>query len=154
MRIMFVCHGNICRSPMAEVVLKKLLSQMGKEKEVLVVSSALSSEELGNPIYAPAAAVLRKNGYTPDKNKRAVQFTARDYDCYDLILVMDSLNLSRMLRFTDGDPDRKVRRLMDAAKIGGDVEDPWYTDDFDGVFSQIESACRFLSENLELLIAK
>ncbi len=146
-KVVFVCHGNICRSPMAETVMKQILSRRGKEG-VFVASSALSCEELGNPVYPPAASALRRRGYTPDKAKRAVQFTASDYGLYDLIYVMDSSNLSRMLRLTGGDPEGKVSRLMDAAGIGGEVEDPWYTDNFDGVLSQIEAACEILAEKL------
>jgi len=153
-KIMFVCHGNICRSPMAEMITKHLLKKAGKQGEVLVSSSAVSPEEYDNPVYPPAKRALAAMGVATDKEKRAVLFTARDYNEYDLIYVMDSSNLRRVLSITDNDPQNKVQKLLKAVGMGEDVDDPWYYGGFDGVCRQIYDACQRLLEDLEILVAK
>ena len=114
-RIMFVCHGNICRSPMAEFIFKKLIKERHLEDNFLVFSSATSTEEIwrgqGNPVYPPAKAELLRHGITCD-GKRAVQLKASDYDKYDLFIGMDSANIRNMTRILNGDPDKKIKKLM------------------------------------------
>ncbi|MBE6646855.1 MAG: low molecular weight phosphotyrosine protein phosphatase [Ruminococcaceae bacterium] len=150
-KIMFVCHGNICRSPMAEFIFKKKLSERGLEKDFLVTSSATSREEIignvGNPVYPPARAELRRHGISCD-GKRAVQFTKADYEKYDLIITMDSMNVRNLMRIIGSDPDGKVKKLMDYTSRGGDVADPWYTGDFDVTYRDILYGCEELLKTL------
>ncbi|MBO5043094.1 MAG: low molecular weight phosphotyrosine protein phosphatase [Clostridia bacterium] len=145
-RIMFVCHGNICRSPMAEFILKDMLRKSGLSSRVSVASSATSTEEIrngvGNPVYPPAKRELALHGLTCE-GKRAVQLTRVDYDTYDLLIGMDSANIRNMHRILGGDPQGKIRKLMDYAG-GGDVADPWYTGNFDVTYRDIEAGCRGL----------
>lgn len=143
LRIMFVCHGNICRSPMAEFILKDMAARAGRADEFVVASSATSTEEIwdgvGNPVYPPARAELAKHGIAC-AGKRAVQLHRDDYAQYDLFLCMDSANLRNALRILDGDPNGKVRMLLP----GRDVSDPWYTGRFDIAYRDIEEGCRRL----------
>lgn len=150
-RIMFVCHGNICRSPMAELIFKKMLSERGLSNDFLVESSATSREEIignfGNPVYPPARAELKKHGIDAG-GKRAVQFTKADYEKYDLIVTMDSMNIRNLMRIIDSDPDGKVHKLMDYTPRGGDVADPWYTGDFATTYRDICDGCQALLATL------
>ena len=146
-RIMFVCHGNICRSPMAEFVLKKMLSEQGLADQFMVASSATSTEEIwngvGNPVYPPAKAELAKHGIFCE-GKRAVQLCRADYDKYDLFVGMDSANIRNMHRILGGDPQNKIRKLMDYTSKGGDVADPWYTRRFDLTYADVVAGCEGL----------
>ena len=147
-KIMFVCHGNICRSPMAEFVFKKMLSERGIEKKYYVASCATSTEEIGNPVYPPARAELKKHGISCD-GKYAVQLKKTDYQLYDLFVCMDSRNFSNMLKIFGSDPENKMRKLMDYTSRGGDVADPWYTDRFDVTYKDVCDGCEALLETLE-----
>lgn len=147
-RIMFVCHGNICRSPMAEFIFKKMIEDEGLTSEFYVSSSATSTEEIGNSVYPPARAELKRHGIVPD-GKRAVQLRASDYDKYDLFVCMDSYNLRNIKRIFPRDDEGKVSKLMDYTTRGGDVADPWYTDRFDIAYRDIEEGCRGLLEELK-----
>ena len=150
-RIMFVCHGNICRSPMAEMIFKKLLAERHLEDRFEVRSSATSTEEIwngvGNPVYPPAREELRRHGISCE-GKRAVQLRASDYDQYDLFVGMDSANIRNMNRMLGGDPRGKIRKLMDYTGRGGDVADPWYSDRFDVAYRDIYDGCLALLEQL------
>ncbi|MBR6553055.1 MAG: low molecular weight phosphotyrosine protein phosphatase [Clostridia bacterium] len=150
-RILFVCHGNICRSPMAEFIFKDMVKKQGREKEFFVASCATSTEEiwngLGNPVYPPARAELAKHGISCE-GKRAVQLQKADYVNYDLLIAMDSNNIRNIHRIIGSDPAGKVRKLMDYTPRGGDVADPWYTDRFDVAYRDIEEGCRCLLEQL------
>ena len=152
-RIMFVCHGNICRSPMAEFVLKKMVSERGMADQFYIASSATSTEEIwggvGNPVYPPAKAELAKHGISCD-GKRAVQLTRADYDKYDLFIGMDSANIRNMHRMLGGDPQGKIRKLMDYTDRGGDVADPWYTRRFDVTYADVLAGCEGLLDTLKL----
>ena len=152
MRIMFVCHGNICRSPMAEFVLKKMVSERGIADQFVIASSATSTEEIwggvGNPVYPPAKAELAKHGISCE-GKRAVQLTRADYDKYDLFIGMDSANIRNMHRMLGGDPQGKIRKLMDYTQKGGDVADPWYTRRFDVTYSDVVAGCEGLLDDLK-----
>ena len=151
MKIMFVCHGNICRSPMAECIMRHLLEEAGLDDEVTVASSATSTEEIwngvGNPIYPPAAAELARHGIdVPDRE--AVQLQKSDNQKYDLFIGMDSANICNMKRIFGADPDDKVRKMMSYTGSDADVADPWYVGGFDKTYRDIEAACRALIENL------
>ena len=150
-KIMFVCHGNICRSPMAEFILKDMVKRKGLESEFLISSSATSTEEIwngvGNPVYPPTRAVLEAHSINPD-GKRAVQLTASDYDKYDLFIGMDSANIRNMKRILRGDSDNKIRKLMEYTGSGADVSDPWYTRDFERCYNDIYKGCDALLKAL------
>ena len=145
---MFVCHGNICRSPMAEFVFKKMISDRHLDGKYHVASCATSTEEIGNPVYPPARAELKKHGISCD-GKHAVQLKRSDYQLYDLFVCMDSRNLSNMLRIFESDPENKTRKLMDYTPRGGDVADPWYTDRFDVTYRDVCLGCEALLNALE-----
>ena len=134
-KVLFVCHGNICRSPMAEFIMKDLVKKAGREWEFEIASAATSTEEIGNPVYPPAREELAKHGLSCG-GKRAVQLKKSDYGEYDLFLCMDSNNLRNALRIFGSDPEGKVRKLLDYAG-GGDVADPWYSDRFDIAYRDI-----------------
>ncbi len=142
-RIMFVCHGNICRSPMAEFILKDMVAKKGIEGCV-IASSATSTEEIygnvGNPVYPPAKRELARHGISCD-GKRAVQLKACDYDKYDLFCVMDSANLRNATRILGGDPEGKVKKLLTFCNRAEDVADPWYSGDFETTYNDIYEAC-------------
>ena len=146
-KIMFVCHGNICRSPMAEFIFKDMVRKIGREKEFVIDSSATSTEEIwngiGNPVYPPAKAELAKHGISCE-GKRAVQLKKSDYDKYDLFLCMDSRNVTNTMRIFGSDPYYKVYKLLKHK----DVSDPWYTDRFDVAYNDILEGCRQLLESL------
>lgn len=150
-RIMFVCHGNICRSPMAEFIFKKMVNDNGVSDEFVISSSATSREEIwgnvGNPIYPPALRELKKNGISVGE-KRAVQVKKDDYDHFDLFVCMDENNVRNLKRIIGADPLGKVRKLMDFTLKGGDVIDPWYSDRFDIAYSDIYEGCLGLLDHL------
>ena len=149
-RIMFVCHGNICRSPMAEFILRDMAEQEGIK--LSVASSATSTEEIwngiGNPVYPPAKAELARHGISCE-SKRAVQLQRSDYDRYDLFVGMDSANIRNMHRILGGDPANKIRKLMDYTDRRGDVADPWYSGRFDIAYCDIYDGCTGLIEALK-----
>ena len=150
-KIMFVCHGNICRSPMAELIFRHLAREAGVEDRFEVASSATSTEEIwggvGNPVYPPAIAELQKHGIgTP--HREAVLLRACDYGKYDLIVAMDRKNISGIMRIIGGDSQNKVSRLMDHTGRPRDVADPWYTGRFDVTYSDIYEGCLALLEKL------
>ena len=142
-KILFVCHGNICRSPMAECVLKSMVAQSGRSSEFYIDSAATSREEIGNPIYPPAVCKLKGEGI-PLSGHRAVQMTREDYDKYDLLLAADSANLRNMRRIAGGDPQGKIRRLLDYTSRPRDIADPWYTGNFDVTYDDIVEGCQAL----------
>ena len=142
-RILFVCHGNICRSPMAEFVMKDLVRKAGADERFFIASAATSTEEIGNPVYPPARRKLAEHGIGC-AGKTARQMTAADYREYDLLIGMDSANLRNMRRICGGDPEGKIRLLMDFTDRPGDVADPWYTGDFETTWRDISAGCRGL----------
>ena len=150
-KIMFVCHGNICRSPMAEFVFLDLAKKAGRAQDFIVASSAVSTEEIwggvGNPVYPPAKKLLNGLGINCDK-KRAVQLTEKDGEYYDYILCMDGSNVRRAKQIVGGRYASKVERLLDFVGIGGDVADPWYTRDFTATYRDILLSSQLLLEKL------
>ena len=146
-KIMFVCHGNICRSPMAEMIFKKMLADRGLSANFTVRSSATSTEAIGEGIYPPARRELARRGI-PMENRRAVQLRRSDYGEYDLFLCMDSRNIRNINMIFGGDPDGKVMRLLDLTERCGDVADPWYTGDFTAAYDDILRGCEALFEYL------
>ena len=150
-KILFVCHGNICRSPMAEFIFKDLVRKCVRAEEFEVASCATSREEIwngvGNPVYPPAREELAKHGIGC-AGKRAVQLTKADYNHYDLLIGMDENNIRNMMRILGADPEGKVCKLMDYTGRGGDVADPWYSDRFDIAYRDIEEGCKALLEHL------
>ena len=155
-RIMFVCHGNICRSPMAEFIMKKLVSEKGSQDGFVIKSSATSTEEIwrgvGNPVYPPAQRELMKHGISCE-GKRAVQLTKDDYNNFDYFIGMDRANIRNMNIILGGDPDFKIYKMMSFAGLGDDVADPWYSGDFTKTYNDILSGCigllDFLKDKLE-----
>jgi len=150
-RIMFVCHGNICRSPMAEFIFKKLALDASVADDFYVCSSATSTEEIwrgiGNPVYPPAREELSRHGISCE-GKRAVQLTADDADKYDLFVGMDSANIRNMKRILGDKAEGKIFKLMDYTERKGDVSDPWYTDRFDIAYRDIYDGCKALLNTL------
>ena len=150
-KIMFVCHGNICRSPMAEFIFKKMVAECGLSDQFLIRSAATSDEEIingvGNPVYPPARAELERHGISPD-GKVSVQLKNSDYDKYDLFVGMDSANIRNMHIILGGDPEKKIRKLMDYTSRPGDVADPWYVGNFDVTYRDVYEACEGLLETL------
>lgn len=146
-RILFVCHGNICRSPMAEFVMKHLVEEAGLADEFEIASAATSTEEIGNPVYPPARRKLAEHGISC-AGKTARQLRRSDYDHYDLLIGMDQYNLRNMQRMCGGDPDGKIHLLLDYTDRPGDVADPWYTDNFDATWRDCMEGCTALLQTL------
>ena len=142
-RIMFVCHGNICRSPMAEFVFKRMVDERGLSGDFLIASSATSTEEIGNSVYPPVRRLLERHGISC-AGKTARQMTRGDYERYDLLIGMDSANFRNMNRIAGGDPDGKIHLLMDYTGRPGNVADPWYTGDFETTWRDVNEGCRGL----------
>ena len=151
-KVLFVCHGNICRSPMADFIFKDMIEKRGLSKNFLVASAATSSEEIwngkGNSVYPPAREELAKHGIDC-RGKRAVQLQKNDYEKYDFLLGMEEWNLRNMMRILGKDPHGKVHRLLDYAKNPRDIADPWYTGKFGVTYADIEEGCEAFLEYLE-----
>lgn len=144
-RILFVCHGNICRSPMAEFVMKDLVHKAGRDDEFYIESAATSPEELGNPVYPPARRKLAEHGITP-VGKTARQMTARDYSRFDIIIGMDDWNMRNMRAICGGDPEQKMHKILDFTADFGNVDDPWYTGNFEQTWQEILAGCTAILE--------
>ncbi len=146
MKILFICHGNICRSTMAEFVLKDMAAKQGLDWEI--ASAATSREELGNDIHPGTKAKLREVGI-PFERRQARQITPRDYDYYDMLIGMDGRNMINMRRFYGGDPQNKFSLLLDYADRPRDIADPWYTGNFDATYEDIKEGCEALIKRIE-----
>ncbi|MBQ7364711.1 MAG: low molecular weight phosphotyrosine protein phosphatase [Clostridia bacterium] len=146
-KLVFVCHGNICRSPMAEAIMKALVKEKGLDKDFLIESRATSREEIiggmGNPVHPDARAELARCGI-PCPNHRATQLLKTDLSKFDLIVGMDRVNLLNIARIFGVENSPKVRKLLDFTESGGDVADPWYTDRFDIAYQEIRRGCEAL----------
>ena len=144
-RVLFVCYGNICRSPMAEYVFKKMVDEEGLSTSFEIASKAVSREEIGNDIYPPAKKILDKYNVPYDRHY-ASQITIEDYEYYDYFIGMDTTNINMMVRMFDGDKEHKVYRLMDFTDNKKDIKDPWYTGDFETTYQDIIDGCKGLLE--------
>ncbi len=149
-KILFVCHGNICRSPMAEYVMKHYVAEAGLSAHYIIDSAATSTEELGNDIYPPVKRLLHAEGI-PCSGHSARQITRSDYSRYDLIIAMDSYNLRNLRPIIGGDPEGKVHLLLDYTPHPGDIADPWYTRDFQLTYRQVCEGCLALIDMGEKL---
>ena len=147
-KILFVCHGNICRSPMGEFILKDLVQKAGLSDRFHIESAATSTEEIGNPVYPPARRKLGEHGIDCGGH-HARQLRREDYDRWDLLLGMDDANIRNMKRICGGDPEGKILRLMDLTHRPGPVADPWYTGDFERTWQDVSLGCEALLERLK-----
>ena len=145
--ILFVCHGNICRSPMAEFVMKRKVEERGLSAQFEIASAATSREEIGNPVYPPARRMLQTHGISC-AGKTARQMTRADYEHYDYIIAMDRNNLRNMQRIVGQDIDGKISLLMDYTDTPRDVADPWYTGDFQATWDDVQEGCEGLLERI------
>ena len=146
-KVLFVCHGNICRSPMAEYVMKYLAAQAGAENEFFIDSAATSTEEIGNGVHYGTRRKLAEVGI-PCGDHRARQMTREDYEKFDLLIGMDEANLRNMRRMLGGDPEGKIHALLDYTDQPGPIADPWYTGDFDATYRDVLEGCRGLLQKL------
>lgn len=147
-KILFVCHGNICRSPMAEFVMKDLVKKAGRASEFEIASAATSTEEIGNPVYPPARRKLAEHGISCT-GKTARQLTRADYGRWDLLIGMDQANLRNMRLLFPNDPEQKLHLLMDYTSRPGQVADPWYTGDFEATWRDVLEGCQGLLDKLQ-----
>lgn len=147
-KVLFVCHGNICRSPMAEFIFNDMLKKRGIT-DVISESAATSTEELGNGVHRGTAAILRRLGIDYSQ-KRARQINASDFEKFDLIIGMDSANIRNIKRFSSGNHDSKIYRLLDFSDSPRDISDPWYTGDFERTYSDIREGCEGLIKKLKV----
>ena len=151
-RVLFVCHGNICRSPMAEFIMKDMLIKRGISDKFYIASAATSTEEIwngvGNPVYPPAKKELAKHGISCE-GKRAVQITRSDYGKYDYILGMEERNIRNILRIVGKDPEHKVKLLLDYSDVPRDIADPWYTGNFESTYRDVVEGCEGFLKYLE-----
>ncbi len=146
-KILFVCLGNICRSPMAEMILRDMVRRRGLEAEFVIASAATSTEEIGNPVYPPARRMLAGHGIDCG-GKHAVQLCRADYDRYDWLLGMETANIRRMRAICGGDPEGKIARLLDGTPNPRDIADPWYTGDFQSTWDDLVEGCTALLDRL------
>ena len=147
-KILFICHGNICRSPMAEFVMKDLVKKAGLSDQFEIASAATSREEIGNPVHRGTKNKLKQYGISTD-GKYAIQMTSEDYRAYDYIIAMERYNLRNMERFVHGDPAHKVHLLLDFTDRGGDIADPWYSGKFGLTYDQIDKGVSCLIGELQ-----
>lgn len=139
-KILFICHGNICRSPLAEFVMKDIAAKAGLADCFIIASAATSTEEIGNPVHRGTREKLREHGISA-AGKTAVQMKRSDYDKYDYLIGMDDWNIRNILRITGGDPEGKVHKLLEFAGRDGDIADPWYTGNFDETYEDVKAGC-------------
>ena len=146
-KILFVCHGNICRSPMAEFVMRALVHEAGLTAEISVASRALHTDEIGRDTHRGTREVLKAHSI-PFTRRSAALMTRADYDTYDYIIGMDRENMRDLHRLTDGDPSAKVHKLLSFVGEQRDVADPWYTGDFSATYRDVDAGCRALLRQL------
>ena len=146
-KILFICHGNICRSPMAEFVMKDLVQKANLQDKIYIESAATSTEELGNGMHRGTVTKLRQENI-PFTNHRARQITAQDYNNFDYLIGMDTANIRNMNRIVGSDPEGKIYKLLSFAGSGRDVADPWYTGDFATTYDDVLAGCKGLLEQI------
>jgi protein-tyrosine phosphatase len=146
-KVLFICHGNICRSPMAEFVMKDIVRKANLSDDFEIASAATSREELGNPVHPGTRRKLAQYGIST-VGKYARQMTLTDYAYFDYLIGMDDWNIKNMLRITGGDPEGKICKLLSFAGKSGDIADPWYTGDFDETYRDVLEGCQAAFEQL------
>ena len=146
-KILFVCHGNICRSPMAEFVMKDIVNKAGMSDKFHIASCATSTEEIGNPVHYGTKRKLAEVGISCE-GKRAVQLTKKDYDEYDMLIAMDEMNICNIMRIIKSDPKNKVSLLLAHSDENRSIADPWYTGNFDNTYNDILKGCTALFKEL------
>lgn len=146
-KVLFICHGNICRSPMAEFVMKDLVQRANRQSQFYIASAATSTEEIGNPVHRGTREKLKSVGIST-AGKTAVQMKRSDYAKYDYLIGMDSWNIRNMLMISGGDPEGKVHKLLEFAGSSRDVADPWYTGDFESTYRDVLAGCQGLLKQL------
>lgn len=146
-KVLFVCHGNVCRSPMAEFVFRDMVRRQGLGDKFHIASAATSREEIGNPVHYGTARKLAEFGIST-KGKTAVQMNKKDYASYDYLIGMETRNIRNMMRILGGDPDHKVHRLLDFSDCPRDIADPWYTGNFDRTYEDIKEGCQALLQHI------
>ncbi len=147
-KILFICHGNICRSPMAEFVMKDMVKRAGLEDNFYIASAATSTEEIGNPVHRGTREKLKSVGIST-LGKQAVQLKRSDYAKYDYLIGMDNWNIRNMHRILGGDPEKKVFKLLEFAGSGAEVADPWYTGDFESTYRDVVMGCQGLLKQIQ-----
>jgi len=147
-KILFICHGNICRSPMAEFLLKDMVKKQGLSDQFYIASAATSTEEIGNPVHHGTRRKLSEFGIST-KGKYAIQMTKKDYDQYDYLIGMDDWNIRNIMRIIKRDPEHKVYKLLEFANSSRDIADPWYTGNFDITYDDIVEGCEAFLAYLE-----
>jgi len=147
-KILFICHGNICRSPMAEFVFRRLVEEKGLSSSFEIASAATSSEELGNPVYPPVRQLLAKKGIST-KGKVARRVTERDFEYYDYLIGMDDYNMGNLRRMSLPSMEVKLFKLLSFAGLTRDVDDPWYTGEFESCYEDVLLGCEALLRRLE-----
>lgn len=147
-RVLFCCHGNICRSPMAEFLFRDMIRKQGLESQIQTASAATSREEIGNPVHYGTRKILKQLGISLD-GKRARQMTREDYRIYDYLIGMDDWNIRNMMRILGSDPQKKVRKLLDFSGSGRDIADPWYTGNFDETYRDIMEGLNALLDEIK-----
>lgn len=147
-KVLFICHGNICRSPMAEFIMKELVKQAGLSTRFHIASAATSAEEIGNPVHPGTREKLRQVGIGT-AGKYAVQLKRSDYGNYDYLIGMDERNIRNMNRLFGGDPDGKIYRLLEFTENDRDVADPWYTGDFEKTYQDVLAGCSGLLREIQ-----
>lgn len=147
-KIMFICHGNICRSPMAEFIMRDMVEKQGRGSEFYIASSATSYEEIGNPVHRGTKAVLDNFGIS-SKGKRAVHLERSDYNKYDYLVCMDGANIRNALRILGDDPEGKVHKLLEFVGLDADVADPWFTGNFEVTYRDVVKGCRALLQVID-----
>lgn len=148
-KVLFICHGNICRSPMAEFILKDMVKKKNKEASFYIASAATSAEEIGNPVHHGTRNKLAQYGIST-VGKYARQMTKKDYEEYDYLIGMDDWNVRNILRITGGDPQQKIKKLLEFAGSSKDIADPWYTGNFDVAYDDIVEGCEALLAHFEI----
>ena len=140
-KVLFICHGNICRSPLGEFILKDMVVKAGLSEQFYIASAATSTEEIGNDVHRGSKAIMKKYNI-PFGPRSARQMTKRDYAEYDYLIGMDTANIRNMNRIAEGDPQRKIFKLLSFAGSGRDVADPWYTGDFETTYQDVVAGCK------------
>ena len=148
-RILFVCHGNICRSPMAEFIMKDLVRKANLEQEIEIASAATSTEEIGNDIHYGTKGILNKYNI-PFSRRGARQITKADYGYYDYLVGMDTANIRNMNQIFGGDPEKKIYKMLSFAGINRDVADPWYTGNFEETYQDVITGCQAMLQQITI----